>query len=407
MPLQTRSALDIKLEFCRLASQPSANLSELCRRYHISRPTAYRYLERYKASGPHGLLDRSRRPLASPAKTGQATEAYLIGLKERFPFWGAQKLLAVFDREAAEGLHSLPSCSRSAAERILRQAGLVSGKRQKSALASHERFEYEKPNQLWQMDFKGHVALTQGGRCHPLVILDDHSRFLLCLKAFGQQSMGQVRQALKGCFERFGLPERILCDNGGPWASTHGPSLKASQRGVSTPNGVWVRERTLSGLEAWLISLGIRVIHGAPYHPQTQGKCERLNQTLKHEVLEGRLRSSIQDYQSSFDEWRHCYNQVRPHQALAMKVPSMLYHPSQRPMPQATPVPEYPAGFDLYPVASNGCIKQAGRWVFIGEGLKGCLLGLENAQNEKSARRLFFHSLVVASLNPILPKPSE
>src|SRR5262245_56020280 len=121
------------------------------------------------------------------------------------------------------------------------------------------------PNLLWQMDFKGWIPLGDGCRCHPLTILDDHSRYDLCLEACGNEQGSTVQARLEVTFRRYGLPEAFFVDNGGPWGDSCG------QR--------WTR------LGVWLLKLGIAVLHSRPYHPQSRGKIERFHRTLKAEVL--------------------------------------------------------------------------------------------------------------------------
>lgn len=76
-----------------------------------------------------------------------------------------------------------------------------------------ERFERQQPNELWQMDFKGGVDLKEGGICHPLSLLDDHSRYLLSLDACPNETQPTVRDRLTQTFQRFGLPQAILMGN--------------------------------------------------------------------------------------------------------------------------------------------------------------------------------------------------
>src|SRR5699024_3964561 len=121
------------------------------------------------------------------------------------------------------------------------------------------------PNALWQMDFKGHFALQSGGRCHPLTVLDDHSRFNVVLAACANERTETVKAHLTTAFRRYGLPARMSMDNGAPWGQDF--------------------EHTLTPLVVWLLRLGVAVSHSRPYHPQTQGKDERFHKTLKAELL--------------------------------------------------------------------------------------------------------------------------
>jgi transposase InsO family protein len=184
----------------------------------------------------------------------------------------------------------------------------------------HIRFERERPNELWQMDFKGHFPTT-AGRCHPLTVLDDHSRYSLVLQACSDERGDTVQQHLTGTFRRYGRPEQMLMDNGPPWG--------------------YDETRTFTPLTVWLIRLGITPLHGRPYHPQTQGKEERFHRTLNLEVIRNRIFSGMQDVQRAFDAWRPVYNHERPHEALGMKPPISRFKPSVHSFPERLPTIEY------------------------------------------------------------------
>lgn len=160
------------------------------------------------------------------------------------------------------------------------------------------------------MDFKGHFALVHS-RCHPLTVLDDHSRFALAIDACGDERWTTVQEHLIAVFRRFGLPCRILTNNGSPWGTS----------GYDDP---------YTPLTTWCLRLGIQVIHGRPYHPQTQGKDERFHRTLKAEVLCHRAWRDLTECQSAFAQWREVHNCQRPHEALGMDVPASHYHVSLR-----------------------------------------------------------------------------
>jgi transposase InsO family protein len=214
-----------------------------------------------------------------------------------------------------------------------------------------QRFEAEAPNELLQMDFKGHVPAGRQ-RCHPLTIIDDHSRFSLCIAACTDERRETVQTQLTKVFERYGLPERILTDNGSPWGS--------AGQGDHTR------------LTAWLIRLGIGVSHGRPHHPQTQGKNERFHRTLVAEVLSRKaVWRDIDELQRAFDAWRDVYNFERPHDALGLDVPASRYRPSPRPFPSPLPPVEYECGAEVRKVRDNGQIKFGGRLWFVGKAFYG------------------------------------
>jgi transposase InsO family protein len=230
-----------------------------------------------------------------------------------------------------QGWNSLPSASTITA--ILRRNGQIDPE-EASKHRPVQRFERNLPNELWQMDFKGYFNLDHG-RCHPLTILDDHSRFLLGLFACPNQRWETVQQQLTYTFRAYGLPEYILMDNGSPWGDDR-----------FTPNTV---------LTAWLMRLGVATTHGRPYHPQTQGKIERLHRTFQTEVLDQVGFHTLDDCQIHFDAWRDFYNQVRPHQAI-QAVPADRYQPSQRAFPEVLPPIMYDLGDEVRMVDESGKI---------------------------------------------------
>jgi transposase InsO family protein len=294
--------------------QEGANRRALCRRFGVHPDTGYKWLGRALAG--HELDDRSRRPHASPGRTATPVEAQIIALRDAHPAWGARKIAHCLKRD---GITS-PACSTVHA--ILRRHGRIVAPA--GGAPAHQRFEKEAPNLLWQMDFKGHIALSGGGRCHPLTIIDDHSRYAVGLAACGDERAQTVQARLEQTFRRYGLPQALFVDNGTPWGDGSG------QR--------WTR------LGVWLLKLGIGVLHSRPYHPQSRGKNERFHRTLKAEVLALERFRDLAEVQRALDRWRAIYNLDRPHQALAQQVPASRYRPSPRAMPDRLPRIDYDEG---------------------------------------------------------------
>ena len=302
MPFTGVSAMDRKQEFVRLALAEGANRRELCRRFSVSQTLGYRLLGRYAAEGLAGLEERSRRPLTSPDRTAEDVEAAVLAVRAEHPAWGGRKIAAVLKRQG------LAAPSPSTITQILRRHGVELG-----ALGGGEagfiRFEHAAPNDLWQMDFKGHVAM-RSGRLHPLTVLDDHSRFCLVLAACDNEKTQTVKGHLTQAFERYGLPWRMTMDNGSPWGNGPGDPF--------TPLGVWLMEQN------------IRVGHSRPYHPQTQGKDERFHRSLKAEAMTGPPFEDLDHAARHLARWRGVYNTQRPHEALGMFTPIDRYAASPR-----------------------------------------------------------------------------
>jgi hypothetical protein len=221
------------------------------------------------------------------------------------------------------------------------------------------------------MDFKGHFALTGRGRCHPLTVLDDASRFNLGLRALGNEQTPTTQAELIRLFERYGLPNRILCDNGAPWGNGRGG--------------------TVTALGVWLMDLGVELIHGRPRHPQTQGKDERFHRTLMDELVTRRSFATLAEAQGAFDAFRDCYNLERPHEALGLDTPITHYQPSVRVYPQRLPAIEYDPGLLVRKVKSRGEISLFGRVYFIGEALHRYPVALRPTEEAAVYDVLFRH----------------
>jgi transposase InsO family protein len=357
MPWKEVSVMSQRLEFVQMASTEQANIRELCRHFNISAPTAYKWLHRFKESGQQqNLMDRSRRPHHSPRRTAAEIEQLVIELRTAHPAWGGRKIHA---RMIALGRPEVPQPSTITA--ILKRHQLIDP----SESAKHQsfcRFEHPRPNDLWQMDFKGDFALDDG-RCFPLTVLDDHSRFALGLLACPGPSTMPTQTALRAVFRRYGLPARMTMDNGSPWGSSNKPGAHTH-------------------FTIWLLRLGVAVSHSRPYHPQTQGKDERFHRTLQAELLRYATLRTLAQCQLEFDRWRDLYNCQRPHEALGMQVPASRYSPSRRPFPEVLPPVDYDTSDIVRKVRGWGHIRYHDRDYFIGQAFKGLHVALRYTATE-------------------------
>jgi transposase InsO family protein len=355
MPWREVSVSGQREEFVRLARMPGANVSELCRRFGVARSNGYKWLARYAAVGEKGLAELSRRPKASPLRTPAAVEAQVLRIREASNgAWGGRKIAKVLQREG------LPAPSASTITEVLRRHGRLEARAGEHP-GPWRRFERDHPNELWQMDFKGHFELARG-RCHPLTVLDDHSRYSLGLEACGDEQDLTVRGRLSDIFRRYGLPLAMLADNGSPWGSAGADAWTA--------------------LEIWLMRLGVTMAHGGPRHPQTQGKDERFHRTLKAEVLQGRTFGDLAQCQSAFDAWRARYNHERPHEALEMQTPSARYRPSPRAFPPRLPPIEYGPGDQVRKVCDKGCVSFKNRQWRVGKAFRGLHVALRETPQD-------------------------
>jgi len=323
MPWRLSGVRDQRVEFVIRASRGEC-LSALCREYEISRPTGYVWLKRFGDQGVAGIEERSRRPHLSPRQTSSALEARIVSLRRQRPDWGARKLAVLLEREGSP----LPVIT---VHRVLLRHGLVLDRERRRQATG--RFERERPNELWQMDFKGQKG--SDAAIGPLSVLDDHSRYLVALEQTGTTRLEAVRERLEGVFRRNGLPEAMLMDHGVPWWNG------------SVSRG-WTQ------LSVWLMRQGIRCHFSGIRHPQTQGKVERFHGALER----ARERSDANRWleQRWLDAFRQEYNEIRPHEALGMRSPASLWQPSPRPYDPNPPAWEYGDGAELRKVNSDGDI---------------------------------------------------
>ena len=342
MPWKERTAMSERQRFIAEVLAQERSVSAICRSFGISRKTGYKWMER--ARNGESLNERSRAPHHRPHKTPPETERLVLDLRDQHPAWGARKLCRVLQNQ---GVENVPC--KSTVDNILRRNNRIDPEASEAA-TPYKRFEHSRPNDLWQMDHKGDFEMLDGNRCFPLTILDDHSRFSLCLEACGDRTFETFRPVFTRVLEEYGLPRAILSDNGKPWGDNQGG---------------------ITQFDVWMMRLGILPIHGRPLHPQTQGKDERFHRTLNQELLKRRPMKDLQDAQSSFSPWREMYNFERPHNALHLEVPAAHYKPSKRSLADADRPVEYDSGAVLRKINYKGYISIQQHRYFISDSLIG------------------------------------
>lgn len=309
-------------------------MTDLCQEFGISRKTGYKFWERYKARGPEGLCDLSRRPIRSPRRTPMAMVELILGLKSERPTWGAPKLREYLVRKHADiQLPTVPTIHG-----ILKRNGLVQKRKRRprvdDLVSRSGTRQTAIPNELWCADYKGEFRMGNGQYCYPLTISDHYSRFLLGCEAMETTKFGETRAACEWVFREHGLPQAIRTDNGPPFGH---------------PQGLF----GLSRLSVWWMKLGIRIERIEPGHPEQNGRHERMHLTLKQATTRPAA-TNILAQQEKFDSFREEYNQDRPHEALGMETPNSVYTNSERIFPEALPEPEYPFHDETRIVRPNG-----------------------------------------------------
>jgi len=357
----------VRARFIAATNTDHVVLAELCRQYGISRKTAYKWLHRH-AQGEI-LEDRCRRPLKHGNETPQPLVDAIVDIRTRHPRLGGGKIAIMLRRKGVEHVPSGTTVTN-----ILRKRGLLDPRAVAEA-KRYVRFEKKRPNEMWQTDFKGDFLLKTGERCYPLNIIDDCTRYCLRSVPLLGQYCEMAIPVFESAMRSFGRPLSLLCDNGNPW-------------GVSQRQG-------MTAFEAWLMEHDILPIHGKPLHPQTQGKQEAYNKTLKRELIETSSAMDMTDIASEMEWFRNFYNEERPHYGIGGKCPADLYVKSERPYEAVVPRWDYPSGAKVLRVNSGGCIQIDGKSVFLTRGLAGKDVGVRESASP-GCLNVFFRNFIVA-----------
>lgn len=353
MPWKATSVMQARLQFvadCLSAQEP---MTVLCERYGISRQTGYKWTQRFAEEGARGLEERSRAPHHHGRATAAELVVELIQARQRKPYWGPKKLLAMLGRQYPDWPWPAPSTVAD----MLRREGLSEPRRRRRrALTVEQPFAaVNAANDAWCIDFKGWFRTGDGTRCDPLTVSDAHSRYLLGLEII-EPVTSAVEKITDRLFGEYGLPARIRSDNGPPFASS-------GAGGLTRLSARWAK-----------MGIGLERIY--PGKPQQNGRHERMHGTLKAQTCDPPAQTAAEQ-QRWFDAFRQEYNFERPHEALDDEPPASLWTPSQREYPNRLEPPEYPGHFELRRVSNAGHFKMGAQHYFISHALKGDNIGLE------------------------------
>lgn len=370
MPWLQTNPMDERMRFIVAHNEGLYSMSELCKRFRITRQAGYKWLRRYEAEGVQGLADRSHAPLHCPHKISAEVAQALVELRRTHPRWGPITLLGRLAKLKPEWQLPAPSTVGD----LLAREGLVQPRRRraKPAVSSGGAVRTSEPNELWSADYKGQFRTLDGKYCYPLTIQDSHTRFLLACDALLSTRTEEAQACFERVFREYGLPQAIRTDNGPPFAA-------------STP-------LRLTRLSAWWIKLGITPDRSRPGCPQDNGRHERMHRELTPTRLPPGEDQQAQ--QLKFDAVREELDYVRPHHALELKTPAELYAPSQRPMPARIPQPEHAAHCEVRKVRHTGSIRFRGREIFLSEVLAKEAVALEEIAD--GVWSVFFYHVLLA-----------
>lgn len=282
------------------AAGNAVSVVDVCANLGISRQTYYKYRKRFSVDGVSGLEPRSRRPTLSPALTGpEMTERVVRARKSLVEEGWDNGVVSIRYRLIREGLEQVPAVRTI--HRVLARAGLIDPDPSKARRSRH-RFEFPATDDCWQFD-AFEYALADGTFVVVFELQDDHSRYLLANLAWPREDTVGAWECVKtaiACYQT--VPVMLLTDNGLAF------------------NGKRHARTVL--LERNATALGIKPITTRPYHPQTNGKNERLHGTARKWLRRQPPAGTLAQLQAQLDTYRHGYNQQRPHQSLAGATPA-------------------------------------------------------------------------------------
>lgn len=370
------SLYEQRLKFIRQVQENKSSLSELCRRWSISRKTAYKWLDRLDEGGRLGLRDRKRQAYRVFNRPKPRWLNRIRRWRRLHPTWGAPKLHWALKRRFGE--HGLPS--EAAISRWLKRWGL--SRKRRRMLHKGPRIERPQltkpklPNDVWTVDFKGWFRTGDGTRIEPLTIRDLASRYILAVELLECQSVEASRKIFEKVFREYGLPLVIRADNGCPFGA--------------------IGALGLTRLSAWWVKLGIKVEFTAPGHPEQNGAHEQMHRVYLEEAANPPAHTR-RGQRSRNKQWRHHYNHKRPHEGIGMRLPGEVYRKSDRRLPERLKHFEYTLGWASRLVRSKGMISFEGRSRFVGEAFERERVGLKPVQ--PGVWEVYFGKLLIGELN--------
>ena len=344
MPWKDTTIMEQKIEFICEWRTGKHTITELCKGFNISRPTAYKIIARFEKEGYEGLRELSRKPRGShPNATNEKVVESILNLKEKYKLWGAKKIWKLLYNDYPN--ETIPTVLT--VHNILKKHGLVSPqKRLRRVKPIHPIFDPKACNEVWSADYKGKFLMGNKIYCHPLTIADSKSRFIFTAKGHYKENLASAKAEFKRVFRKYGIPNQIHTDNGSPFGS-----VAAIQR--------------FTRLSYWFIELGIMPVFSDPAHPEQNGRHERMHRDLKAACA----KPSAYDLKAQQRRLNHFvkeYNHVRPHEALRMETPASVHNFNARPFPEKITNFDYDSEMRVLKVTKNGSVRWGPyNWVYL------------------------------------------
>ena len=375
MPWKETTTMEQKIEFICEWRTGKYTITELCKAFEISRPTAYRLIDRFEKQGYEGLKEQSRTPRSHPNETKENIIKGILNLKTKHPRWGAKKIKILLCNEFTE--EEIPSVVTI--HNILKRNGFVCAqKKMRRVKPVYPIFDPKECNEVWSADYKGKFLMGNKIYCHPLTIADSKSRFLFTAKGHYKENLKSAKAEFTKVFRKYGIPQQMHTDNGSPFGS-----VRAIQR--------------FTQLSYWFIELGIMPVFSDPAHPEQNGRHERMHRDLKAACAKPSA-YDLKAQQRSLNRFVKEYNNIRPHEALNMKTPAAAHQFSTRPFPEKITHFDYHPDFKVLKVTQNGAIRwKSYYWVYLTAALKGKYVGIQELGN--GIWKVFYRNVFLGFFN--------
>ena len=375
MPWTDTTIMEQKIEFICEWRSGNYSITELCRVFGISRPTAYKIIARFEEKGYDGLRELNKTPRSHPNQTDEKVVNGILELKEKHRLWGAKKIRRLLFNDFSGDL--IPSVVT--VHSILKKHGLVCPqKRLRRVKPIHPIFDPKECNEVWSADYKGKFLMGNKKYCHPLTIADSKSRFVFTAKGHYKETLPSAKAEFTRVFRKYGIPKQIHTDNGSPFGS-----VAAIQR--------------FTRLSYWFIELGIMPVFSDPAHPEQNGRHERMHRDLKAACAKPSA-YDLKAQQRRLNRFVKEYNNVRPHEALEMETPASIHKFACRVFPEKIPNFDYDSDLRVLKVAKNGAMRWgAYNWVYLSASLQGKYVGALEMGN--GIWRVFYRNVFLGYFN--------
>jgi transposase InsO family protein len=269
-------------------------ITRICAETGCGRASLFRWRTRFAQAGLEGLLDRPR--VGRRSDLPPALERLILTVR-LLTYWNSGRIAAEFRRRAVWPL------GHGQVDRVLARRG---SHRPSYVRTPGPRYERAAPNELWHIDLKGpffFVGATGRARtCHFVALVDDHSRFLLGIRAVPTKEAVGILALLEEAIELCGVPHELMTDNGTPFVA--------------------ITRTMLSRFQRSLAELAIRHIRTQIDTPWTNGKIEAFWATLQAEVLDRQHLADLAAADAAVTAYAGYYNYHRLHGELEWQTPA-------------------------------------------------------------------------------------